>query len=819
MTHKHNSRKAKPPLTRTKLALAMQSAMIGITIGMTALPGVTWAATSQEAQASNTQEYNIAAGALDTALNQFARVADINLSYEATLLEKLSSVGLKGRYTVSSGLAALLSGSGLEAVPQTGRGYVLRKATVVSGEAQGKTLPTVNVKASREISSSTLPAEYAGGQVARGGKIGLLGNKDNLDTPFSVTQYTAKLIEDQQAQSIGDVLVNDPSIRNTYSRSSGRDEFNIRGFTLFNYDVLFNGLHGVSPRNTGSLIGIERVEVLRGPNALLNGMAPAGSVGGSINLVPKRAGATPLNRLTLSYIDDSQLATHIDVARRLGAEQQLGIRFNAITSNGDTAVDNVRENLDAMALGVDFQGERLRIEGDVNYQHRNTTGRGGLLFVASGIKIGSAPDADKNFIQKWTYWKTNEVSGALRAEFDLSKNWTLYGALGGQEYGFKSLQTQMQLFSTEGSLRFRPYRLDESISTFSAEAGVKGKLTTGAIEHDVVLSTSSYSQENRLLRTPNVSFTNTNIYSPQTIAQPNLVLNGRLPKVGETRLQSVAVADTLSLLDRKLQLTLGLRHQQVDISTFDATTGNKNFPSYDKSDVTPTVAVVVRPIDQLSIYANYIEALNQGDIVRAPATNAGQIFPPAVSKQREAGVKYDFGRIATTISAFEIKRPSTFTVDNRVVQDGEQRNRGIELLTQGEATDHIRVLGGLAWTQAKLTKTEAGTNDGNIAPAVPKLQFNLAGEWDAYFLPGLTLTARMVHTSPQYVDPANTQKLPTWNRYDLGARYAFVAGKTPITIRGTVENVFDKNYWLSSAREGLTVSAPRTVLFSVSADF
>ena len=87
-------------------------------------------------------------------------------------------------------------------------------------------------------SASALPEAYAGGEVARGARIGLLGNRDFLDTPFSATSYTAKLIEDQQAQNIGDVLVNDPSVRNTYSRGAGRDEFNVRGFTLFNLSLI-----------------------------------------------------------------------------------------------------------------------------------------------------------------------------------------------------------------------------------------------------------------------------------------------------------------------------------------------------------------------------------------------------------------------------------------------------------------------------------------------------------------------------------------------------------------------------------------------------
>lgn len=814
------SLRSKP--SRTTLSLAVQGALFSIAIGMTTLPQIAWAAEEPGEQLpQHASEFNIAPGPLDAALIQFATAADINLSYDAATLEKQITKGLKGRYTAAAGLAVLLQGSGLEATPKTGGGYALRKAAVSQSKPDETTLPEVKVTAASDTtSSSTLSKDYAGGQVARGGRVGLLGNKDMQDTPFSATQYTAKLIEDQQARSIGDILINDPSIRNTYSRSSGRDEFNIRGLTLFNYDVMFNGLYGVSPRNTSSLIGIERVEVLRGPNALLNGMAPAGSVGGSINLVPKRAGATPLNRLTLSYMGDSVLGAHMDVARRFGAEQQLGIRLNAITSSGETSVNNVRDNLDAIAIGMDFQGERLRLEGDFNYQHRVTRGRGGLLFPpASGVKIGSAPDADKNFIPKWTYWASNETSGALRAEFDLNKDWVVYGALGGKEYDFNSLQASMLLQNPQGRMLIRPSRLNESISALSVETGIRGKFSTGPLEHEVVLSNSTFSQENRLLRL-NGSVSASSIYSPVNFAEPSLTLSGHLPKVSEARLNSLALADTISMMDRKVQLTLGARRQQVETSNFNGTTGART-DHYDKSDVTPAVALVIKPGEQLSFYGNYIEALSQGDTAPSGASNAGQMFAPQVSKQREAGLKYDFGRFASTLSVFQIERPAGFInpATSRYGMDGEQRNRGIELITQGEATDHVRVLGGLAWTQGKLTKTEAGTNDGNTAPAVPKLQLNLAGEWDPLFLQGLTLTARMVQTSPQYVDASNTQRIPTWTRYDLGARYAFMAGKTPITVRGSIENVFDKNYWLSAAREGLTVGAPRTLLLSVSADF
>ena len=756
---------------------------------------------------------DIAAQSLDQAILVLGKQSGENIAFPSDLASNFKAPALKGNYSVQQALDILLKDTGLT-TQKTPAGYSVVKAV----ENKTETLPEVQVK---DKAIKELPVEYAGGQVARGGKVGLLGNKELLDTPFSATQYTSKLIEDQQAQNLGDVLVNDPSIRNTYSRGSGRDEFNIRGFTLFNYDAMFNGLYGISPRDSSSMIGIERVEVLRGPNALLNGIAPGGSVGGAINLVPKRAGYQPLNRLTMSFIDDSQFAAHADVARRYGADQQLGVRLNAIKSSGDTPMDGSKERLDAIAIGVDFQGEGFRLEGDLNYQNRLTYARSGLLFVAGGVQIGSAPDARRNYFPSWTYWDSNQISGAARAEFDLTPNWMVYGALGGSEYDFNSLQTSWALLSEQGNMRTRPTRTQQYVKTLTGEIGVRGKFNTGPIDHEPVLSVTSYFMESGFLPSPAAGFTFSNLYASPNSPKPALSLVGNVPKVSETRLRSIALADTLSVLDNKVQLTLGLRHQEVIVNSFDAAGNRRLDQNYDESKLTPTLAVVIRPTEQLSLYANYIEALNQGPIAPTTAPNSGQVFAPTVSKQREAGLKYDFGRFATTVSVFEIERASEITdpTTSRLEVNGKQRNRGVEFLTQGEVIDNVRLLGGLALTEGKLVKTEGGTTDGNTAPAVPRQQFNLAAEWDTPVLPGLTLTARMLHTGEQYLDPENTQKIPSWNRYDLGARYAFTTGKVPVTVRGSIENLFDKNYWLSAARQGLSVGAPRTVLLSVSADF
>ncbi|MBU4609413.1 TonB-dependent receptor [Achromobacter sp. GG226] len=763
---------------------------------------------------SSSHRYDIPAGPLNVVLARVAAVSGVLLAAAPAQVEGRSSPGVQGTFAPAAALDRALAGTGLSARADAWGQFRLIEG---SGAAVAR-LSAITVIGTG--SATGLPPAYAGGQVAQGGRLGMLGDRDNLDTAFSVTQYTAQRIEETQAQAIGDILMDDPSVRNTYARGAGRDEFNIRGFQLYNYDVSFNGLYGITPRNASSLIGVERVEVLRGPSALLNGMAPYGSLGGAINLVPKRAGPTPLNRLTLSYIGKSQVGAHADIGRRFGENQAWGVRVNALGQNGDMVVKGGRERLGALALGVDYQGERARMAVDVNYQDRVTHARSGLLLTPeSGIGIPPAPDARHTFFPDWTYWDAKDASGTVRGEFDLTPDWTLYAAAGTRRHDFKSLQTTFLMLDDAGGIGTNPSALNESLTSVTGEVGLRGRFRTGPLQHEPVLSVSGLGVDYhaRRVRTTTVF---SDLYDPVAIARPDIRISGPLPLATENRLRSVALADTISFADGRVQLTAGLRHQHVEVSSFDAASGDRT-SRYAESAVTPAVALVLRPTDRLSFYGNFIQGLNQGATAPSTATNAGEVFPPEVSRQREVGIKYDAGRVAATLSAFEITRPSSYLQPSslRFVVDGRQRNRGLELLVQGEPLPGVRLLGGAAYTDARLVRTAGGLNDGNQAPAVSRLQFNASAEWDTPFLEGLTLTARVLRTGRQYVDVANTQSIPGWTRVDIGARYAFDAGGTPMVVRATIENVLNKTYWQSAAREGLTVGAPITALLSVSAEF
>jgi len=126
--------------------------------------------------------------------------------------------------------------------------------------AVAQPLPTVNVYAPADASAGGLPAEYAGGQVARGARLGLLGNVDQMNAPFSSTAYTQALIQDQQARSVADVLQNDPTVRVARGFGNYQELYMIRGFPVNSDDLAYNGLYGLLPRQFVATELLERVE-------------------------------------------------------------------------------------------------------------------------------------------------------------------------------------------------------------------------------------------------------------------------------------------------------------------------------------------------------------------------------------------------------------------------------------------------------------------------------------------------------------------------------------------------------------------------------
>jgi len=289
----------------------------------------------------------------------------------------------------------------------------------VAGSGGGKPVP-----ANRNAVVGPPPPAYPGGVVGSGSRLGLLGNRNVFDQPFSSTSYTEKLIRDQQARNVQDVVNNDPSIRTNVPAFSGILGFFVRGFPVFAQDIAFNGLFGVADAFNPAIEPIERVEVLRGPSTLLSGVPPFGNIGGIINLIPKRAGEEPLTRVTLGYGNDAQIYKAIDVSRRFGEAKEWGIRFNGAVNNGRTPIDNQSIHFGVAALALDYRGERLRASLDLGYQELDFQSPLRNRNVAAGVRIPRAPDLTLNQHQPWEFRDSANRQLATRAEYDLTPDLT-----------------------------------------------------------------------------------------------------------------------------------------------------------------------------------------------------------------------------------------------------------------------------------------------------------------------------------------------------------------------------------------------------------
>ncbi|KPC51892.1 TonB-dependent receptor [Amantichitinum ursilacus] len=694
-------------------------------------------------------------------------------------------------------------------------------------------LETVVVTASADASKDGLQPAYAGGQVAKGGRAGILGSKNNMDTPFAITAYTNELIKEQQAHGVGDVLENAPGVRVARGFGNFQESYFIRGFILSSDDIAYNGLYSLLPRQYIATELFERVEVLQGATGFLTGAAPnGGGIGGSINLLPKRAPNTDLNEITVGVASGGSGTVSADVARRFGPDKSIGLRVNAGYTDGGTAIDDEKAATAVMSVGLDWRGENARISADIGQQsNRLKETRPSVTLGAGVTALPSAPDASKNFAQPWSYSNERDTFGTLRGEYDFSKDITGWAAYGMRRSHEANSLANMTVNDNDGNgsvYRFDNTR-DDRVDT--AELGLRGKLKTGSIGHEWVLAGSFFElKKDNAYAMDFFNTLNTNIYHPTSYAEPAISSTAFLGNTLDTplttgiiRLTSAAAGDTLSMLDDQVLVTAGARYQHFDITNYAYNTQAAD-PAYIKSRVSPAVAIVYKPIKQVSVYANYIEGLAQGDTAPSTATNRGEMLSPFVSKQKEVGVKYDGGRLGAGLALFSTTKPrSILNSDSYFSSSGEDRHEGAELTVYGVAMPGLRVLGGVTWLNARQKNTGSTTTEDKHVIGVPTSQANMGVDWDIKQIEGLSANARVIYTGSAYANDLNTIEVPSWTRLDLGMAYATEWSGRPVTLRARLDNVFNRDYWASvGGYPGygyLTVGAPRTVSVSATVDF
>ena len=689
-----------------------------------------------------------------------------------------------------------------------------------------ETLMTIQVGPSADASAKGLSAPFSGGQIATGGRLGMLGTQSIMDTPFSTTNYTQEFAQNHQATSIGDILQYDASVQLARGFGNFQQVYRVRGLPIFSDDMTYNGLYGILPRQYLAAELIERVEVVRGANAFINGAPPgvSGSLGGSINAMPKRAPKHDLTRISLGAQSDTQSYAAVDWARRT-TDDRTGVRINGVDRRGDTSVGGEERALQLLTLGSDYHSNDLRISADLGYQDHQLDASPPSITIASGLAIPDAPDTERNIAQPWTYANEEDVFGTLRAEYDFQPHLTGWLAVGAREGDESSIFSAFLTVNNDaGDFSASRFDVTHKDSITTGELGLRTEFSTGGVQHQLTLSGNAYTNDSRNAYATYNSF-DSNIYQPTPVPLPDTAVfaAGDLAQpliTNTTKTASLALADELALLDERLLLTLGARQQNIREYNFDYSTGASQ-SSYDENQLTPAAAALYKFSPHYSTYINYMEGLLKGDIAPVsnadgPVTNAGEALAPYQTKQVELGIKYAGESLGASLALFEIRKPlAGYNNTNTLTLVDDQIHRGLELSLYGEATPGLKLLGG-----ASLLNTDEHGKDTIGAPC---LQTNLGLEWSVLSINGLSLNGHWMYTGSQYADMANTQKVPSWQRLDLGARYAIGLAAQTLTLRANLENATGSDYWASvggfPGAGYLTQGNPRTLVVSASIDF
>ena len=770
------------------------------------------------AQAQHT--FNIPSQPLAGALAAFGQQSGMQVSVSAGVAQGVVSPGVTGTMTPVQALDRLLAGTGITYTLTGNNTALLQSASAPSSSAVQLDPVKVGAAAPVQAEIGNLPPPFAGGQVATGGKVGLLGNRDYMDTPFSETVYTEKYIASQQARTLTDVLQGDPTVRLGWPNGNVFDDrVMIRGVLVLNPSFGLGGLYGIVPQQADTT-GIERVEVLRGPTAFLNGALP-NAVGGTINLVPKRATDEPINQVSALYLSDNQVGGTADVGRRFGPGNSIGVRANATYTNGDTAVNNQTAERLAWTLGLDFRSDTTRIDADIGFLKRNIGAFQGSMFLASGIQLPPAPYASQSSYQPWERLQSNDLYGAFRFEHDITPGLTGFIKVGARRSNLTTLFLNQNITNYNGNTSvLSAGQFLSATEVLSAEVGLRGVFNTGPIKHEAAyvgdyLYSTTWSFSN-----PLTISNSSNIYHPTFIQAPSLWGSRTSPPLSSNFvMSSLGFVDALSALDDRLQVIVGARAQRIQSANYNVNSVPIN--GNDRGVLSPSASFVVRPIKEFMLYGNYIQALQTGPVAPAGTTNAGESFPPFVTKQFEIGTKVDFGKLGATLSAFQITIPSSFTnfSTNTFEVNGEQRNRGLELVAFGEPIEGLKLLGGFTLLEAIQTSTAGGLTNGKYAVGTSPFQIAFSADWDTPYVKGLGVMGRVVYNGGVYLNTANTQSAPPWTRIDAGLRYTFEGPEhKPLTVRANVINLFDANYWVATTTF-FSQNQPRTFLLSLTADF
>jgi catecholate siderophore receptor len=722
-----------------------------------------------------------------------------------------------------------------QATPKRGARNSFNKQTVAVA-AQLLVAAGVSVQmhsANAQSRSTTLPTVTVAGEQDKGYAVKRSSTATKTDTPLidtpqSISVVTNDQIRDTAAQGLAEALRYVPGVG--FAQGEGNRETPIFRGVSTTGDFFVDGIRD-DVQYFRDLYNIERVEVFRGPNAMIFGR---GATGGLINRVTKVPTWTPLNAGSLTLGSNSNRRLTADINQPIN--DRFAVRLNALYEDSDSYRNGVhlkRSGITptlAWKLGPrtvatfgyeHFEDDRIADRGISSFQGRP-------VVTAPSTFFGNAEGSP-------TSTELDALSAVIEHELDngvLLRNRTRWSD---QDKFYQNVYPGA-VNAAGTNVAINAYNNAMARKSIFNQTDVIFDATTGSVKHKLLAGAEFGSQETTNFRntgffpgnvtTVNVPLSNPTTQLPVTYRQSATDANN----AGTAKVAAFYVQDQIEL-SPQFQVIGGVRFDQFQVDFVN----NRNGQRFGPTDhlASPRLGVVYKPFTAMSLYANYSVAYQPraGDQL-ASLTPTNAALEPEKFTNYELGAKWDVRpNLAATAAVFRLARtnvvvldPSDPTNTRTMLSDG-QRNEGFELGLTGNITPAWSVTGGYAYTKAEfVANTSATLRAGGAVAQVPRHALSIWNRYD--FTPAWGAGLGAIHRTkmfaaneqiPTAAAPIPNVELPGYTRFDAAVFYRL---SEKMTLQLNMENLFDKEYYINAnSNTNITPGSPRAYRVSLNAAF
>ncbi len=638
-----------------------------------------------------------------------------------------------------------------------------------------------------------------------------------IDIPQTINVVTREQLDDQAHHSLADILRYIPGT--TVGQGEGnRDQITLRGQNT-TADFFLDGVRDDVQYYRG-LYNIERVEILKGPYALIFGR---GGGGGIINRVQKSpviddfiyAGPASIN--SFGAYDAS-----VDLNMPLSGA--AAVRINAVYESLDSHRDYVGGERYAWNPYIAFNlNDAWKLGFSYEYVNDDRTTDRGIPSIATGAGQPNRPISgyrDQFFGTPGVNRTRFEARIAkLRLDGQLATNLSFSGTMlyGDYDKTYVNVYANGAASAQNGTVALAAYSDPTQRENFIAQGNLIWDVETGPLAHKILVG-AEYGDQQSANRRFNgaLSSSTLNLANPvfPTVAF-NMVTRDT---VSDVTFSSVYVQDQISLGDH-IDVVAGLRYDSFDIS------GTDLLPAIDRpfarkdDKISPRLGVIFKPQENISLYGSYSQSFlpRSGDQFLSLTVSQENLAPEKFTNY-EVGAKWDVQpNLNLTLAVFQLERSNATTPDPlnplQSINIGKTRTQGVELAVTGKITSHWQVHGGYSYQDAKLVG-----NDNVRLGQVPKHQASLWNRYDLH--PNFAVGLGIIHQSSQFAamrTTASTTKLPAFTRIDAALFYDV---SDTVQLQMNVENLLDANYYSDAHNNNnISTGAPINGRFTIRAQF